>query len=344
VTLKEIAKEAGVSVSTVSKVINSRDDSFAGKEVRDRIWAIVRRTGYQPNPNARALRHGKPGERAGPSASLCCILGRTGTADEGPFLSQVSRAVERQAIEQGCPVRFSYSVLTCGEKLMTSAAKKKIEAFTPDGVIAIGSFGPCATALLNRYYSKVVYIGRSDIQTDWDQVICSAYEAAELALSYLFSHRHKKIAYLGETENEDKFRAYRDFLAAHGLLFEERLVFRFAHNDEGGRQGAEALIKAAKNRPTAVFCACDAAAIALINGLKAARISVPGQISVTGIGNIEASGYVSPMLTTVGMPVWDIGAVAVQTLRSRMAQRHKTPLRIHLQNELMRRQSVAEIG
>lgn len=67
-TLKEIAKEAGVSVSTVSRVVNSRNDSFASKEVRDRIWAIVKKSGYLPNKSARELQQGKK------AAKLCAAV------------------------------------------------------------------------------------------------------------------------------------------------------------------------------------------------------------------------------------------------------------------------------
>jgi DNA-binding LacI/PurR family transcriptional regulator len=344
ITLKEIAAEAGVSVSTVSRVVNSRNDSFASKEVRDRIWTIVKKGGYLPNKSARELQQGKINGEAARSGSLCCILGHTDTVEENPFFAQLSRIIEKQSLERGFPVRFSYSIFDVNEKLMTNVIKEKIESFKPDGAVTIGQFSKCAIDLLNRYYSNIIYVGRCKISADWDQVICDAYEAAEMALSHLFSQGHRRIGYLGETENEVRFLAYQNFLGRQGLAFDEDLVYRCQHNGEGGNLGAKKLLAANGNKPTAVLCASDTAAIALMNRLKDAKIRVPEQVSIVGIDNIELSGYVSPMLTTVGMPIPEIGSVAVQTLINRIERRHKNPLRIYLQNEFIHRQSVAPFG
>ncbi|ADY56814.1 transcriptional regulator, LacI family [Syntrophobotulus glycolicus DSM 8271] len=343
-TLKEIAKEAGVSVSTVSRVVNSRNDSFASKEVRDRIWAIVKKSGYLPNKSARELQQGKKSGETVRSGSLCCILGRTDTMEENPFLSQLSRVIEKQAMEHGYPVRFSYSIFDVNEKLMTNVIREKIESFKPAGAIAIGQFNKCAIDLLNRYYANIVYAGRGRINAEWDQVICDAYEAAEIALSHLYLQGHRRIGYLGGTESEVRFLAYQNFLRKHDLAFEDELVYPCEHNGEGGVLGAEKLIKADGSKPTAVLCASDTSAIALMNRLKDAKIQVPEQVSVVGIDNIELSGYVSPMLTTMGAPVQEIGNVAVQTLIGRIERRHKKPLRIYLQNEFIHRQSVAVLA
>jgi LacI family transcriptional regulator len=223
---------------------------------------------------------------------------------------------------------------------MTNVIKEKIDSYKPDGVIAIGQFSKFAIDMLNRYYSNIVYVVRGKIDADWDQVICDAYEAAEMALSYLFAQGHRRVGYLGWTENEVRFSAYRNSLANHGLDFEEELVYRCEHNGEGGNLGAEKLIKANGGMPTAVLCASDTAAIALMNRLKDAKIRVPEQVSIVSIDNIELSAYVSPMLTTVGMPIQEIGSIAVQTLIGRIERQHKKALRIYLQNEFLQRQSV----
>jgi len=342
VTLKEIAAEAGVSVSTVSRVVNSRDDSFASREVRDRVWNIVRKTGYLPNKTARELRWGKNAQPV-QGGLLCCILGRTDAAEGSPFLSQISRVTEKQALDMGYPLRFSYSIFHMGEKLMTNVIRQRIESFKPNGVIAIGEFSSCAVDLINRHYANVIYIGRSRIDTAWDQVICDAREAAEIALNHLYAKGHRKIGYLGMTGREPRHDAYRDFLTRRGLSIPEQWVFECEHSAEGGNAGARKLIGLSGERPTAVFCACDSAAIALTNRLKDAKIHVPEQVSIIGLDNIELSGYVSPMLSSVGMPVQEMGVVAVQTLISRMEGRHKKALRVYLPNEIYIRQSVAPV-
>ena len=84
-TLKEIAQEAGVSISTVSRVINQGNSNVASKEVQDRIWEIVRRTGYIPNSNARNLKNGMTSVTIEPSRSIACLFARTPDAITDPF-------------------------------------------------------------------------------------------------------------------------------------------------------------------------------------------------------------------------------------------------------------------
>ena len=106
-TLKQIAAQAGVSISTVSRIINAPDGSFARKEVRDRVWAIIQETGYTPNQSARALKRGAVRAEETADGALACILGRTKTLDENPFFAQLARAIEQQAMEQ------RYQVASC---------------------------------------------------------------------------------------------------------------------------------------------------------------------------------------------------------------------------------------
>lgn len=84
-TLKEVAARAGVSVSTVSRIINSADGSFARKETQDRVWAVIKETGYMPNQSARNLKRGKNGGQQTPAGTFACILGRAKTLDDNPF-------------------------------------------------------------------------------------------------------------------------------------------------------------------------------------------------------------------------------------------------------------------
>ena len=86
-TLKEIAQEAGVSISTVSRVINQGNSNVASKEVQNRIWEIVRRTGYIPNSNARNLKNGMTSVMTEPSRSIACLFARTPDAITDPFFS-----------------------------------------------------------------------------------------------------------------------------------------------------------------------------------------------------------------------------------------------------------------
>ena len=109
-TLKEIAKEANVSISTVSRVINQENTKAASPEVQARIWEIVRRTGYSPNKTARNLKLGQVAETPETAPkSIACIYARTHTDKSDPFFSQITKAIELEAIKHRYFIRYSYT-------------------------------------------------------------------------------------------------------------------------------------------------------------------------------------------------------------------------------------------
>ncbi|BCJ95387.1 LacI family transcriptional regulator [Anaerocolumna cellulosilytica] len=335
-TLKEIAKRADVSISTVSRIINSMDDSFASKAVRDRVWGIIKETGYVPNQSARELKRGKTDTGSMYTRTIACILGRTKNLDDNPFFAQVARAVEQQSLNLGYSVSLVYSILDIENYDLVS----RIESIKTDGAIVLGRFSSTSIKFLEKYYKNIVYVGRNVINTSWDQVICDGYEATCTALWYLIECGHKRIAYIGECNNEIRFKAYLDTLHNNNMEVDTKLISECPQNGAGGYQGADWLLKAAGCLPTAVFCATDVCAIAAIRRFTEAGIKIPERLSVISLDNIELAGYVLPMLTTVEMPIFEMGNVAVNTLVERINKRHKLPLKIYLPNKLIIRESV----
>ena len=334
VTLKEIAARAGVSVSTVSRIINSSDNSFARKEVRDRVWTIIKETGYTPNQSARALKRGKADM---PIGAVACILGRIKTLEDDPFFAQLARVIEQQAMEKGYPVRLSYSIFDRKHNLILG----KMESMQVDGAVVLGRLSDSATAFLERYYKNIVFVGRNKIRAEWDQVLCDGYDATRIALEHLIAFGHRRIGYIGGIADEARYQGYIDTLRKHGLAYDARLVCECMQNGAGGYRGADLLLNAGVPLPSAVFCAADVVAIAALRRFAEAKIKIPQQLSIISMDNIERSGYVSPMLTTVGMPIFEMGNMAVQILIDRIHKQHKLPMKVFLPNKLMVRESVA---
>lgn len=335
-TLKEIAALSGVSVSTVSRIINSPDDSFARREVRERVWQIIKTTGYTPNINARQLKCGK--KTTSQSGAIVTILGRTKLLDENPFFAHLSRSIEQHAMNNGYPVRFSYSAFDIDKDNII----EKSQSLNIEGAIVIGRLNSKIINFLEKQYINIVYTGRNEISAGWDQIICDGYEATHIAMNYLVSCGHRKIAYIGEIADEVRYKAYIDFIRNNNLPFEPSYICSCPQNSAGGRHGADILARSSAGLPTAVFCSADISAIAAIKHFKELGIKVPEQISVISLDNIEMAGYVSPMLTTVGMPIVEMGQIAVQTLIDRIQKRHKLPMKIFLPNKLTIRESVYE--
>lgn len=340
-TLKQIAAIAGVSISTVSRILNSPDNSFASKEVRDRVWKIAKETGYVPNQSARELKLGKHNRsRNSAPPSIACILGRTKLLDDDPFFAQISRAIEQQALDLGYAIHLSYSLFD----IETDALLQRIESSQTDGAIILGRFSSDNMKFLEKYYKNLVYVGRNVITANCDQVICDGYEATETAIAHLINCGHKRIGYIGETTNEVRYKAYCDTLRKYGLEYSEQLVSNCPQNGPGGYKGAEQLLMRNSQLPTAIFCANDIAAIAALRRFTEAKIKVPEQLSIISMDNIELSGYVSPMLTTVSMPIVEMGNWAVQLLIDRINKRHQLPAKVLLPNRLIIRESVANLN
>ncbi|MCM3635643.1 LacI family DNA-binding transcriptional regulator [Paenibacillus camelliae] len=339
-TLKQIAAMADVSISTVSRILNSPDNSFASKEVRDRVWKVVKEIGYVPNQSARELKLGKSTSKRNAPPSISCILGRTKHLDDDPFFAQISRAIEQQALDLGYAMHLSYSLFD----IDTDALLAQIESAHTDGAIILGRFSNDSMNFLEQHYKNLVYVGRNVIDASCDQVICDGYEATQTAIMHLIATGHKRIGYIGETTNEVRYEAYCDILKKYGLEHSEKWVSNCPQNGSGGYQGAEQLLAKASPFPTAVFCSNDIVAIAALRRFTEEKIKVPEQLSIISMDNIELSGYVSPMLTTVGMPIVEMGNWAVQLLIDRIQKRRKLPAKVLLPSKLIIRESVASLS
>lgn len=300
VTLKEIAKRAEVSVSTVSRILNSPDDSFASKKVRDKVWAAVRETGYVPNQSARNLRR---------NTSVAAVGVIAVVREDCPLCVQLAQAVEFHLLEQG------FAVLPEGQK--------ESEA---DGVIVIGK--------VNATHKNMVYVGVDFCSPETDQIVSGGEIGATDALNHLVAYGHQEIAFIGETKNSAIYDAYAAGLEKNGFPIKRAWI---------AKNITYFLRNAGTNLPTALFCANDTLAVEAMKILKEEKIKVPYPISVIGMGNIKASGYTTPMLTTVGLPILEMGAVSVQVLISRIRKKHSLPLKITLPHKLILRDSVSNL-
>ncbi|WP_037284835.1 LacI family DNA-binding transcriptional regulator [Saccharibacillus sacchari] len=337
-TLKEIAELAGVSTSTVSRIINSPDDSFARKTVRDRVWKIIHETGYVPNQSARELKQGKKEEAVHRCTTISCILGRTRDLEDNPFFAQTARAIEQQALEKGCTVSAYYSIFD----LQNDPFGRRTEIPRADGAIVLGRLNDKTRALLEKHYKNIVYVGRNVIDAEWDQIVCDGYEAARTALKHLIELGHRRIAYIGETQSEIRYRAFSDTVREYGLDAAPSLIASVTQDGPGGYEGAEYLLRGAEPLPTAIFCATDVTAIAAIKRFVEAGIKVPEQLSIIGMDDIEIAQYLTPVLTTVSIPKVEMGKVAVRTLLDRIHKEHRLPMKIFLPHKLLVRESTAK--
>lgn len=323
-TLKEIAQEAGVSISTVSRVVNKNTPGAASKEVQDKIWEIVRRTGYTPNPMARTLKLGEEGIAA-PSRSIACLFARTSDTVTDLFFSSLARSIEQEAFKRNYVLKYSFSSFDINHP----GTFRLITDNHVDGVVILGRCDKALLKTLKQYFNYVAYTGLNNLEAKYDQIICDGSQAAAAAVQYLLDLGHRKIAYIGEIQQENRYTGYCSALEARRIPLRKEYVINVPLSSEGGYQGVRKLL-AAKSDATAFFCCNDITAIGAMRALQEAGRSIPKDASVISIDDIDTAQYLTPMLTTVHIPVEEMGQMTAKILIDRIEGGHRLPVKMEL--------------
>lgn len=339
-TLKDIAKLAGVSVSTVSRVLNDKDTKAASKDVSDRIWEIIRETGYIPNEQARNLRSSsaniKNRHKEAEKKYFACVYARNDDKND-LFFAELAHSVEYAAYKKGYILKCSFYANELSEKSFCSTLLDQ----DISGLVVLGRFDNEKTAAIINSQRNVVYVGLNPSTEMHDSIFCDGRKASKLAMETLLNLGHTKIAYIGETVRENRFLGYKDTLIANKIAYDENLVQRSKQTLIGGFEGAKALMQRGIDA-TAVFCANDATAMGCIKYLREQRVKVPESISVISIDDIEMSRYFMPMLTTVHIPIQELGKQAANMLIDRIENGHILPVKMEIPFSLSSRDSCAK--
>ncbi|WMJ86619.1 LacI family DNA-binding transcriptional regulator [Anaerocolumna sp. MB42-C2] len=334
-TLKEIADLAGVSVSTVSRVINHGNTKVASQEVKDNIWRIIRETNYIPNSSARNLKLGSDsGSSLIPVKSIGCIFARSKDTLNDPFFSQIARALEQEAFRQGYILKYSFSAYDMND----ANTFHLITNNQVNGIAVLGRFDKNLLNFIKKQYKHVVYTGLNIIDTDFDQVICDGYQASIAAVNYLHKLGHTSIGYVGEKHKELRYQGYLDAMNQLKLPVLRENIIVTPISSEGGYNGVKEYLKKDQN-VTALFCANDLTAIGAMKAIKEKGFTIPGNISLISIDDIDTAQYMSPMLTTIRVPMEELGKMTAKILIDRIENGKTLPIKVELPFTIITRES-----
>lgn len=298
VTMRDVARRAGVSQPLVSLVIAGNPTARVAEATRARILAAARELGYRPNVVAQALVRRR-------SYAVGVIVPDL----RNPFFVDVVSGVERVAAEQG------YAVLLCDAAEVT--VERHLEALRArqiDGVIidAIGAASVPAAALADL---NVVLVDEPSAALPG--VASDAAGAGRLAADHLLGLGHRRIGYIGPASDTWGFRmrerGVTRALREAGVPIRPEDLRRAAPNPDGGRAATKALL-AQRERPTGIVCANDLMALGALKACATAGVAVPGELSIVGCDDIETARLVTPELTTVHVPARGLGARAARLL------------------------------
>lgn len=333
VTIKDVAKLAKVSISTVSRVVN--DSKPVSPEARRRVLHAIDTLGYEPNEIARSLVTKK-------SNLIGVIVDDIGNN----YVSQIVRGIEEigRMYNYDIIISSSYGNAETELKFLQLLRTKQVEGIilvseiVNQGVVDYMKNSKLEFMYLNRYYRV----------PDLPSISMDYNMATKKMMDYLIELNHRKIIYLTQIIDNDlaieieKIKAYEDVM---GKIGEEPIIVQIDNRrlDGGYKIGREIVRLKEEKGITAVFCCQDELAIGLMNYLHDCGIKVPDDISVSGYGDINVASIYRPTLSTIKEPYYDLGAISIRIMLKKLIGEPIDDENIVLPLRLLKRESCKEI-
>jgi len=325
-TIQDVARAAGVSVATVSRVLNN--SSSVSKNTRDSVMQAIKHLNYQPNLLGRNLRRTE-------TRMVLVLLPNI----SNPFYSMIVKGIEDVAHKNG------YNIMLCNtdgesnrEKVYLDLLKNRLS----DGVVfmapelereelsEIGRRSPVVQCCEYKEGARVSHVSIDN------------FSAAYLAVRHLVDQGHRRI---GMISCENRFlstiqreKGYRKALEDAGIGYSQEMIKNGDYSFKSGLRAAKQFL-AMEEKPTAVFAISDVMAIGAMRAMKEAGLKVPDDIAVIGFDNISFASMCDPLLTTISQPKYDLGCVAMELLLKQIRGEMKEPQDIFLEHELIIRES-----
>lgn len=336
-TLKDIAKEAGVATSTVSRVIN--DSPRISDRTKKKVRKIMEELGYHPNLNARNLVK----QRSNNLGVL--IPNSTDEAFSDPFFAEILRGIGRAAKSEG----FNLLLLT-GEsesdelKTVLNAVKGK----QIDGLLVLrAKKDDKLIKELNNGDFPLVIVGRPENEEEHYWVNNDNLNAAQNAVNYLIELGHRKIAaIIGNQDyiiNQDRLQGYLSSLKTHGLKIEADLIYELKEFEHSSIFKTASQIIKKPNSPTAFFTVSDSAAYSIIQAADKLGRKVPEDLSVVGFNNNPMFRFLNPPLTTVDIKTKLLGEKGAKMLTALINKNLDSYQHIIIPAEIIRRKSCQKL-
>src|SRR6476646_1743260 len=327
-SLKDVARLAGVSHSTVSRAL--RNSQRVNSETIERIRRIATESGYRASAVGRSLatRHTN-------------TLGVVVTTITDAFAAEVVSGIEEAAATRG------YSIFLANSGADPEREMRVVHTLDErrvDGIVVTASrVGALYVPMLSKMGVPIVLLNNQHPSEFAHSVMIANTDASAAATQHLIDLGHRRIAYVGDRNGRqsdtERFAGYRHALDSADLPFEPELVFHGDGNPENGMEGIGRLL-ALPHPPSAVFCYDDMTAIGALRQVRKLGLRVPDDISLVGFDDLPIVRYTDPPLTTVHQPMPQMGRLAMETLLDILAGSNSTH-NIKVPGELIVRESTA---
>lgn len=329
-TTKQIAEAAGVSLGTVSHVLNG--SATVSDKLRKRVEEVIRRLDYQPSQLARGLR-----------GRTTVLLGVIIPDITNPYFPNLVRGIEDVAYKEG------FRLVLCNAD--NDPAKElsyfnDLHSFNPAGIIVIPSERSTIGRETAHAKVQIIFVDRCPSWWKGDSVLANNEDGGYQVGQYLMSMGHRVIAAISgpshiETARE-RIKGLKRGLAEAGVRLTDRYIQEAQFNTEGGFAAAIQLLSA-NPRPTAIFASSDMLAVGALEAMRTLKLRCPEDVSLVGFDDLDFAQLTEPSLTTVFQPGYHIGALACRLLLDRVRGANHPPEQKILTTELKIRNSVCAL-
>ena len=326
-SIYDVARESGVSVFTVSSVVNNK--SYVSKKLRTRVEAAIRKLNYVPNLVARSLANRRTH-----------TIGVIVPDIANPFFPMVVRGAEDAAQKHG------YNLLLCNSDDSLEKEEQAIELLLSkrvDGILltkAAGDFRPPLRQMIKDVGIPFVLVMRTYPKLTQDAVITDDYEGAYNAVRHLAQTGRKRIGLISGplkvSNAKARWQGFRDALRAEGLPFDEKLVIEGDYRIDSGFRAGHALLS---QRPDGIYAANHLMTVGLLKAAEEMGLSCPEDFGLVSFDDYPWLGVFRPKLTTVELPKHQLGAEAAELLIERISGGRAKPVVKKLKVELRIRES-----
>ncbi|SHL40096.1 transcriptional regulator, LacI family [Anaerocolumna jejuensis DSM 15929] len=300
VTIKDVAKEAGVAISTVSNVLNNVD--VVSEDTRQKVLDAAEKLHYVPNMNAKFLKSNKKNS-----------IGLFLTSIQGDFYKDLIQAVHLQCKLKGYQLNIYISNENTSEEIYSMIISSGVE-----GAIVLNEH--LSQEYIDRLamaHMPLVFIDREYCGEQMSSVIIDSMEGATLAMEYLIKQGHRRIGFfhgIFNFDDECRYNAYENVLKKYNLPIDESIILRAYFEETLAYSEMRVFLLKGTKLPEAFFCANDEMAWGCVRALMEAGINVPDDISVVGFDDNAVARYNTPAITTVHSPVAELGTYAITEL------------------------------
>jgi LacI family transcriptional regulator len=331
-TIRDVAKLAGVTPAVVSRVFNKDENLNIKDETRENVLNAIQELQYKPNAVARSLR-----------THSMNTIGMLIADIINPFYSQIIKGVQSEAEKAG------YCLILCDTNDDPASEKRYIETLHSqfvDGVILSSTYvEDDVVDLIEGLGINYVMVNRGSSNSHAPYVKTNEIEGMALAVNHLIELGHTKIACIsGPLYAETAVRrmtGYRKAMKEADIAYNPKYVIEGTFDEKSGYEACKEYLRLGDDRPTAICTSNDLVAIGVMRALKETNLRIPEDISLVGYNNIWVTSLLSPPLTTVETPLFEMGQEAFKVLLGLITGDEEMNYRVTLPNKLIIRESTA---